>query len=230
MGSFEIKKIREYLMTGISYMIPICIIGGMFFAISIGIGGHTTDSGFVIDSQFWRDIQTIGLAGFAMMPCVLGAYIAYAIAGKPALAPGFVLSYLASQAVGASKTSTGFLGAMILGLATGLMVSYLKKIKWPDVIKPIVPIIIMTTVAVVGILYIEVFAYPIGLAVGSLVSFLEGMSETSLIVCAALTGVFLAADMGGPINKTCTVFLYLMVDAGRYEFFAFLAAGACITS
>ena len=230
MGSFEIKKIREYLMTGISYMIPICIIGGMFFAISIGIGGHTTDSGFVIDSQFWRDIQTIGLAGFAMMPCVLGAYIAYAIAGKPALALGFVLSYLASQAVGASKTSTGFLGAMILGLATGLMVSYLKKIKWPDVIKPIVPIIIipLTTVAVVGILYIEVFAYPIGLAVGSLVSFLEGMSETSLILCAALTGVFLAADMGGPINKTCTVFLYLMVDVGRYEFFAFLAAGACI--
>lgn len=230
MGDFELKRIKDYLMTGISYMIPVCIIGGMFFAISIGLGGHTSDAGFVIESQFWKDIQTIGLAGFGLMPCILGAYIAYAIAGKPALAPGFVLSYLASQAVGASGTSTGFLGAMLLGLTCGILVSYLKKVNWPDMVKPIVPVIIipLITVAVIGILYIEVLAYPIGLAVGSLVAFLENMSNTSLVICAMLVGVCLAVDMGGPINKTCTVFLYLMVDAGRYEFFAFLAAGACI--
>ena len=230
MGKFDIKKLKDYMMTGISYMIPCCIVGGMFFALSIGIGGHTSAGGFVIDSQFWRDVQTIGLAGFNMMPPVLAAYIAYAIAGKPALAPGFILGYLANGAVGATETKTGFLGAMILGTCAGILVSYLKGVKWPDVIKPIVPVIIipLLTVGVVGILYIEVFAYPIGLAVGSLVNFLTSMSNTSLVICAMLVGVCLAADMGGPINKTCTVFLYLMADAGRYEFFAFLAAGACI--
>ncbi|MFR6162251.1 MAG: hypothetical protein ACLUJR_03945 [Mediterraneibacter gnavus] len=49
-----------------------------------------------------------------MIP-VVGAYIAYAIAGKPALAPAFVLCYMANIEVGATATKTGFLGALLLG-------------------------------------------------------------------------------------------------------------------
>ena len=62
-----------------------------------------------------------------MMIPVIGAYSAYAIAGKPALAPAFVLCYMANTEVGVSGTKTGFLGAIILGILTGIMVSYLKK-------------------------------------------------------------------------------------------------------
>ena len=231
MNGFEIKKMKSYLMTGISYMIPICIIGGMFFAISIGFGGeYVQDKGIVVSNQFFANLQTIGLAGLFMMIPVIGAYSAYAIAGKPALAPAFVLCYMANTEVGVSGTKTGFLGAIILGILTGIMVSYLKKIKWPIVIKPIVPIIIipLITVFVLGLIYIYVLLTPISMFVGGLTGFLESMSSTSMILVAMLVGICLAVDMGGPINKTCTLFLYMMAEAGKYEFFAFLAAGACI--
>jgi fructose-specific phosphotransferase system IIC component len=231
MDSFDIKKIKSYLMTGISYMIPICIIGGMFFAISIGFGADfTVDSGVVMKSQFWMDVQSIGIAGLFMMVPVVGTYIAYAIAGKPAMAPAFVLCYLANTEVGASGVKTGFLGAMLLGIATGILVSYLKKVKWPEAVKPIVPIIIipLITVLILGLLYIEVLVGPISWAIGGMTGMLESMSDTSMVIVAMLIGVFLAVDMGGPINKTCTLFLYMMAESGRYEFFAFLAAGACI--
>ena len=106
----------------------------------------------------------------------------------------------------------------------------MKKIKWPDVIKPIVPIIIipLITVFVLGLTYIYILLAPISLFVNGLTGFLQNMSSTSMIIVAMLVGVFLAIDMGGPINKTCTVFLYMMAEVGKYEFFAFLAAGACI--
>ena len=231
MNGFDVKKLKSYLMTGISYMIPICIIGGMFFAISIGFGGeYVQDKGIVVSNQFFANLQTIGLAGLFMMVPVIGAYTAYAIAGKPALAPAFVLCYMANTEVGASGTKTGFLGGIVLGLLTGILVSYLKKLKWPDVIKPIVPIIIipLITVFVLGMVYIYLLLTPISMFVGGLTGFLQSMSSTSMILVAMLVGVCLAVDMGGPINKTCTLFLYMMAEAGKYEFFAFLAAGACI--
>lgn len=92
MGDFKIKEIKNYMMTGISYLIPVCIIGGMFFAISIGFGGeYVQDQGIVVANQFLANLQTIGSSGLFIMIPVVGAYIAYAIAGKPALAPAFVL-------------------------------------------------------------------------------------------------------------------------------------------
>ena len=231
MGDFKIKEIKNYMMTGISYLIPVCIIGGMFFAISIGFGGeYVQDQGIVVANQFLANLQTIGSSGLFIMIPVVGAYIAYAIAGKPALAPAFVLCYMANIEVGATATKTGFLGALLLGLATGIMVSYLKKIKWPDMIKPIVPIIIipLVTVFVLGMTYIHVLLAPLSMFVNALTGLLEGLSTTSMILVAVVIGIMLAVDMGGPINKTCTLFLYMMAETGRYEFFAFLAAGACI--
>lgn len=84
MGDFKIKEIKNYMMTGISYLIPVCIIGGMFFAISIGFGGeYVQDQGIVVANQFLANLQTIGSSGLFIMIPVVGAYIAYAIAGKP---------------------------------------------------------------------------------------------------------------------------------------------------
>lgn len=60
MNGFEIKKMKSYLMTGISYMIPICIIGGMFFAISIGFGGeYVQDKGIVVSNQFLQTYKPL---------------------------------------------------------------------------------------------------------------------------------------------------------------------------
>lgn len=72
MGDFKIKEIKNYMMTGISYLIPVCIIGGMFFAISIGFGGeYVQDQGIVVANQFLANLQTIGSSGlFIMIPVV----------------------------------------------------------------------------------------------------------------------------------------------------------------
>ena len=43
--------------------------------------------------------------------------------------------------------------------------------------------------------------------VNALTGLLEGLSTTSMILVAVVIGIMLAVDMGGPINKTCTLFL-----------------------
>ena len=136
-------------MTGMSYMIPMTVIGGIFYAGSIAFGGTAVaGEGMVIENEFLLHVQEIGGAGLFLMIPVLAGYIAYAIAGKPALAPGLVAGYIANTeiTIGGNAVKTGFLGALVLGFMTGYLVKYMKKIHYPELIKSVVPILIIPVV------------------------------------------------------------------------------------
>ena len=228
---FSVKKIKSYFMTGLSYMIPVVIIGGMFTAISLGIGADAND-GMSITSQFWKDMKAVGDEGMFMMIPVLCAYIAYAIGGKPALAPGFIMGYLANTSVGANEVKTGFLGAMLMGLGIGIFVLWLKKVKFPKALQSIVPLFIipLATTLVFSILYIEIFATPIGAALNGMVDVLTSISTAGNVLIAIIIGCMLAFDMGGPINKTCCVFLLATYGAGQYQYMGMFGVAAAVPS
>ena len=91
-------------------------------------------------------LNTIGMAGISMMIPVLAAYISYSMAGKPALAPGFVLGYLVNNAVvtpNGNSVSTGFLGAMIMAVICSYFVRWMKTWKVNNTIQTIMPILII---------------------------------------------------------------------------------------
>ncbi len=211
------KELQKAFNTGVSYMLPSVVIGGVFLAVSLATG-TPTDSGMQVTNQFMKNLYDLGNAGFAMMIPLLAGYIAYSIAGKPALAPAMVLGYIANNPIGASEVKTGFIGAMLMGVLTGYFVKWTKTWKVPDTVRTLMPILIVpiVTVFTLGLFYIYVISVPIGAAMNWLVKALGNLQGGSAIVLGLIIGAMTAFDMGGPINKTATAFTLALMAEGIY--------------
>lgn len=206
--------------TGVSYFIPIVVIGGVFLAFSLA-SGTAGDSGMEVTNPFMVSLNTIGMAGISTMIPVLAAYIAYSMAGKPALAPGFVLGYLVNNAVttpSGASVSTGFLGAMIMAVLCGYFVRWMKTWKVSDTIQTIMPILVIPilTSLVLGMAYIYILATPLGFVMDWLTNALGSLQGGSAVVLGLVIGVMTAFDMGGPINKTASTFTMALMASSVY--------------
>ena len=121
----EGRELMQALLTGVSYMIPFVVAGGILIALGFAFGGIYVGDG----SGFWADVYAWGQASMGLMTAVLGGYIAYALADKPAIVGGFVAGAMANS------LGAGFLGAIIGGIAAGYLVRQLKKIRLPAVLQ-----------------------------------------------------------------------------------------------
>ncbi|GFE46473.1 hypothetical protein ScFU53_08530 [Streptococcus canis] len=213
-----VKDLQKAFNTGVSYMLPAVVVGGVFIAAALSTG-KASDSGMKVTSQFMQNLLDLGVAGFAMMIPILSGYIAYSIAGKPGLAPAMILGYIANNPIGEGQVKTGFLGAMLLGVATGYFVKWCKRWKVNNTIKTIMPILIVPvlTTITLGMLYIYVISGPIGAAMDWLVGTLSDLQGGSAIVLGLIIGAMTAVDMGGPINKTATAFTLALMAEGIYS-------------
>ena len=214
------KTLLNAFNTGVSYFIPIVVIGGVFLAFSLA-SGTAGASGMEVTNPFMVSLNTIGMAGISMMIPVLAAYIAYPMAGKPALAPGFVLGYLVNNAVttpSGASVSTGFLGAMIMAVICGYFVRWMKTWKVNDTINTIMPILIIPilTSLVLGMAYIYILATPLGFVMDWLTAALGSLQGGSAVVLGLVIGVMTAFDMGGPINKTASTFTMALMASSIY--------------
>lgn len=213
----ELKNIQKALLTGCSYMMPLVVAGGISFAISL-LGGTATNEGMVVANDFMANIKVIGQAGLFMMIPVMGAYVAYSIAGRPGLAPGFILAYIANGTVGETGAKSGFLGALVMGLIAGYFVRWMKSWKVPNSVKSIMPILIIPLVStfILGILYIYVIAVPMGALLNILIEFLTDLNGANQIIFAIVIGAICEIDMGGPLTKTVTMFTIALISEGVY--------------
>ena len=209
------SKLFKAFNTGISYFLPVIIVGGMLFSFTL-MTGTIVDGVIVPSNQFFKDIYTMGIAGFSMMVPILCAYIAYSLGGKPALAPGFVLGYVANNPIGKDGLSTGFIGAMILGILIGYFVAWTKTWKVPVVVQSIMPTMLvpLLTALVVGIFYIYVLIYPLNGLVGVMVMALKGLSGVNAAALGLGIGIMAAIDMGGPSSKAATAFTLALMAEG----------------
>lgn len=214
------KTLLNAFNTGVSYFIPIVVIGGVFLAFSLATG-TAGESGMEVTDPFMVSLNTIGMAGISTMIPVLAAYIAYSMAGKPALAPGFVLGYLVNNAVttpSGASVSTGFLGAMIMAVLCGYFVRWMKTWKVNNTIQTIMPILIIPilTSLVLGMAYIYILATPLGFVMDWLTSALGSLQGGSAVILGLVIGVMTAFDMGGPINKTASTFTMALMASSVY--------------
>lgn len=188
-----LKETRKHLMSGVSYMIPFVVAGGVLLALSVMLSGNPSAP----ESGILKDIWDIGIAGMTLFVPILGGFIAFSMVDRPGIAPGMIGAYLANS-VGA-----GFLGGMIAGLIAGIVVYYLKQIKVPKIMRSVMPIFIIPLLGsfIVGGIIIWVLGTPIAALMTALTTWLNGMGGTSKVILGLILGCMIAFDMGGPLNK-----------------------------
>ncbi|MGW6567364.1 fructose-specific PTS transporter subunit EIIC [Streptomyces sp. NPDC054975] len=227
-GGKERSVAYKALMNGVSYMIPFVVVGGLLIAISLAIGGHATPDGLVIpEDSFWMDVNNIGVIGFKLMVPILSGYIAYAIGDRPALVPGMIGGWIANDgSLYHSEAGAGFIGAIVTGFLAGCLVLWIKKVKVPKFVQPIMPIIVIPIVATtaLGLFFIHVIGRPISWVFEHLTSWLGGMTGTSAILLGAILGLMIAFDMGGPVNKTAFLFGAGLIATGNMTVMGMCAA------
>lgn len=219
----QLKKLRQHLLTGVSYAIPFIACGGILIAISIAFAPMTPTGPDFSHTPKLKLIHDIGSASFSLMLSVLAGYISYAIADRPGLVPGFVGGYLSGD------IKAGFLGAILAGLLAGYLVQLIKKIPVSTYLRPIMPILVIPVVssAAIGIIMVKVLGPPIAALMTSANSMLASMGTANSVVLAMVLGAMIAFDMGGPVNKTAFFFGAGMLSQGNFRIMGACAAAIC---
>ena len=215
---------KKYLLSGVSYAIPFVACGGIMIAAAIAFVPMTASGPDFSGSPFWKLVFDIGAAAFSLLVPVLAGYIAFGIADRPGLVAGFVGGSVANQ-VGA-----GFLGGLVAGLLAGFVVYWLKKIKVPPYIRPVMPILVIPVISslAVGIVMYKLLGSPIKDVMTLLSAWLQTMSTGNAVVLALVLGAMIAFDMGGPVNKVAFFFGAAMIKEGNFAIMGACAAAICI--
>ena len=203
-------KLRKWLMSGVSYMVPFVAAGGLLIALGFAIGGYKIKSApSVMDHFVWTQTDSwaalmfqIGAVAFGFLVPVLAGYIAYGMADRPGLVPGFVGGMIAST------INAGFLGGLVAGLLAGGVVMAIQKINIPAVLRGIMPVVVIPLIssAIVGFLMFVVVGKPIASAQKGMTDWLNGLSGSNAILLGLLLGLMMCFDLGGPVNKVAYTF------------------------
>lgn len=220
----ELRKLRQHLLTGVSYAIPFIACGGILIAIAFAFAPMTPKGPDLSHSPRLQLIFDIGNASLnSLMLSVLAGYIAYSIADRPGLVPGFVGGFFSGQ------IKAGFLGAILVGLLAGYVVVLIKKIPVTKYLRPVMPILIipLLSASIIGILMLKILGPPIAHLMASANLFLRSMSTGNSVILGVLLGAMIAFDMGGPINKTAFFFGAAMIQEGDFRIMGACAAAIC---
>lgn len=217
-------RVKQYLLSGVSYAIPFVACGGILIAVAIAFAPMGPGGPDFSHSPFLKMLMDIGSAAFSLLVPVLAGYIAFGMADRPALVPGFVGGAIANQ-VGA-----GFLGGLVAGLLAGAVVMLIKKVKVPVYFKPVMPILVIPVVAslIVGFVMFQFLGVPIRELMTAMSAWLRVMGTGNRVVLAALLGAMIAFDMGGPVNKVAFFFSAAMIKEGNFAPMGACAAAICV--
>ncbi|MER6309261.1 fructose-specific PTS transporter subunit EIIC [Streptomyces sp. NPDC001657] len=203
-------RLRKWLMTGVSYMVPFVAAGGLLIALAFAIGGYTINKApSVADHFLWTESASwaallfqIGSVAFGFLVPVLAGFIAYGMADRPGLVPGFVGGAIALT------INAGFLGGLIAGLLAGGVVMTIQRLNVPAPLRGIMPVVVIPLVSsiVVGFLMFLVVGKPIAALQKGLTDWLSGLTGANAIILGALLGLMMCFDLGGPLNKVAYAF------------------------
>ncbi|MFF2505146.1 fructose-specific PTS transporter subunit EIIC [Streptomyces sp. NPDC058067] len=203
-------KLRKWLMSGVSYMVPFVAAGGLLIALGFAIGGYKINKApSVMDHFLWTQTDSwgalffqIGVVSFGFLVPVLAGYIAYGMADRPGLVPGFVGGAIALT------INAGFLGGLAAGLIAGGVVIGIQKVRIPQALRGIMPVVVIPLIsaAIVGFLMFVVIGKPIASAQKGMTDWLNGLTGANAILLGTLLGLMMCFDLGGPVNKVAYTF------------------------
>ena len=218
-------KIRQWLMTGVSYMIPFVAAGGILIAIgfmlsNVAIGqngpieivkyGLTAEGNYNIAQNFdplsmtsWAALAFVmGAAAFGFLVPILSGFIAYAIADRPGLVPGIVGGSVAAT------MGAGYLGGLATGFLGGFAAKWVSSWKVHKYVRGVMPVVVIPLVSSIITLglFIVVLGRPITWLSDELTKGLNNMSGASAALLGLVLGAMMGFDLGGPVNKVAYFF------------------------
>ncbi|MFE3045480.1 fructose-specific PTS transporter subunit EIIC [Streptomyces albidoflavus] len=226
-------RLRTWLMTGVSYMVPFVAAGGLLIALAFALGGYKIgDAPSVAEHFAWGEAASwaalmfqTGQAAFGFLVPVLAGFVAYGMADRPGLVPGFVGGAIAVT------IDAGFLGGLVAGLLAGAVVAAIQRLTIPPVLRGIMPVVVIPLVssAVVGFLMFVVVGGPIASFQKAMTDWLGRLSGTNAVLLGVLLGLMMCFDLGGPVNKVAYAFavggLATPTDGSLKVMAAVMAAG-----
>ncbi|MEJ6012474.1 fructose-specific PTS transporter subunit EIIC [Corynebacterium sp. H127] len=243
------KRIQQAVMTGVSYMVPFVAAGGLLLALGFLIGDYDMASGWKeiatgysfnnlpghtvaidgVDTEFRRAglalylgavLFATGQAAMGFIVAALSGYTAYALAGRPGIAPGFVGGAI-SVTLGA-----GFIGGLITGIMAGLIAYWIENWKVPRIIQSLMPVVIipLLTSLAVGLVMFLFLGRPLAAIMEGLQTWLGGMAGSSAVVLGIVLGLMMCFDLGGPVNKAAYLFATAGLSTGDQASLEIMAA------
>lgn len=221
-------RIRQWLMTGVSYMIPFVAAGGILIALSfmlaqIAIGedgaieivkysltASGEDAAYNIAQNFdllsltsWAALLFVmGAAAFGFLVPILSGFIAFAIADRPGIVPGIVGGSIAVT------MQAGFLGGIATGFLGGFVARWISRWKVHKGVRGVMPVVViplLSTLVTAGI-FITLLGRPIKWLMDNLTEGLNGMTGSSAVLLGLILGAMMGFDLGGPVNKVAYTF------------------------
>ena len=224
-------RIRQILLTGVSYMIPFVAAGGLLIALGFLFGGYEIANSPDGAKPLAYGVNSLGshiaatntltslppggltqylgavlftLGGLAFMFLVpaLAGYISFAIADRPGIAPGFTAGAVAVFVGG------GFIGGIVGGLIAGFAALWISRWKVPQWFRGLMPVVIIPLVAslIVGLLMFLLLGRPLAAITSGLTNWLNGLTGASVILLGVILGLMMCFDLGGPVNKAAYAF------------------------
>lgn len=216
----EKTGVYKHLLTGVSYMLPMVVAGGLLIALSFVFGIEAFKEQGTLAAAL---MQIGGEAAFKLMVPVLAGYIAYSIADRPGLAPGMIGGLLASN------LGAGFIGGIVAGFLAGYVAKAIARwVKLPASVEALKPILIIPLLAslITGLVMIYVVGTPVAQALTALTGFLENMGTSNAVLLGVILGAMMCVDLGGPINKAAYAFTVGLLASKTYgPMAATMAAG-----
>mgnify|MGYP000536309689 CR=1 FL=1 len=218
--SIKEKGVYKHLLTGVSFMLPMVVAGGLLIALSFVFGIEAFQEEGTLAAAL---MQIGGGTAFALMIPVLAGYIAYSIADRPGIAPGMIGGMLAAN------IEAGFIGGIIAGFLAGYVaLAVTRHVKLPASVESLKPILIIPLVSslVTGLTMIYIIGEPVAAILAGLTGFLAGMDATNAVLLGILLGAMMCFDLGGPVNKAAYTFGVGLLASQTYApMAAIMAAG-----
>ncbi|WP_411720049.1 fructose-specific PTS transporter subunit EIIC [Mycetocola sp.] len=222
------QKLKRYLLTGVSYMIPFVAGGGLLIALGFLLAGYriTENAGDIVLSNSLLNLPDgglgqylgavayiIGAASMGFLVPALAGYIAYAIADRPGIAVGFTAGAVALV------MNAGFLGGLVGGLLAGFIAWAIGRIAVPRWLRGLMPVVIIPLVGSIFAsgLMIVLLGGPIAALMSGLTTWLSSLTGASAVLLGLILGTMMAIDLGGPVNKVAYAFAVAGLSAGSFD-------------
>ena len=166
-------------------------------------------------------LYLLGSAGMSLLVPALAGYTAFGLAGRPGIAPGFIMG------LAAVATGSGFIGGLLGGVLAGYFAAWLAGLNAPRWLRSLMPVVIiplLTTLAVGSVMYM-LLGKPLASFMTWLTESLTAMANNGAgVLLGVIVGLMMCFDLGGPVNKAAYLFGTAGLDAGTPASYEIMAA------
>ena len=163
----------------------------------------------------------LGRTGMDLLVPALAGYISFGLAGRPGIAPGFIMGMVAVA------TNSGFIGGLIGGILSGFLAAWLAGISAPRWLRSLMPVVIipLLTTLVTGSIMYMLLGKPLAALMSWLTNSLNSMATNgSGLFLGIIVGLMMCFDLGGPVNKAAYLFATAGLDQATNASYEVMAA------